>query len=275
MINKYCRALTSLVLLSSVVSGQSVEEFDTVMPDTKVKSVRQQTSPRANLSQVAEMIVEQTNAFRKKQELRPLKVDAKLAETAQYFANFMARTKKYGHHADEKTPSERADEHGYDFCIVLENIGFAFRSTGFEESTLTNKFVEGWKNSEGHRENMVDSDIVETGVAVARSEEEPQYFAVQMFGRPHSKAIRFQITNVAGEEVEYTVSRKNKEQSFTLPPRATRTHTQCRPSHLDLSGTKEDDKLQVRDGRKFLVSKEAEGLQVTASKSEDLAQPAK
>lgn len=266
-------ALLLLAMFAAPAQSQSVEEFDSVSADENEPS-SPDTSSKADLSKVTKMIIQQTNAFRRKNELRSLKVDDELTEAAQYFADFMARTKKYGHGADDQTPSQRANEYGYDHCIVLENIAYAFRSTGFEEQPLTEKFVEGWKNSEGHRENMLDPDIFETGVAVSRSEDKPQYFAVQMFGRPHSKAIQFRITNRAGEEVEYTVSRRNKEQSFKLPPLATRTHTQCRPSQLDLGWTEAKDKLSASDGRQFIVKKDGEkGLQIQTDTSEEAAKP--
>jgi hypothetical protein len=51
---------------------------------------------------------------------------------------------------------------------------------------------------------------------------------VQLFGRPASAQIRFSITNNTPDEVEYTIG----DQGFTLPPRYTRTHKQCRESEL-------------------------------------------
>ena len=42
---------------------------------------------------------------------------------------------------------------------------------------------------------MLDADATETGISVARSEHTGYYYAVQMFGRPKSDAIEFQISN--------------------------------------------------------------------------------
>src|SRR5690348_5864168 len=73
---------------------------------------------RPELERVAELVRERTDQFRGEHDREPLKVSDKLAAAARYFADFMARTDKYGHEADGKEPSERAKEHGYDYCIV-------------------------------------------------------------------------------------------------------------------------------------------------------------
>ena len=80
---------------------------------------------------------------------------------------------------------------------------------------LTRKFVTGWKNFEGHRENMLDPDTYETGVAVSRNEK-GEYYAVQMFGRPRGKAIKFAISNMSSETLEYAIQRGNGQAKFTL-----------------------------------------------------------
>ena len=177
-----------------------------------------------DLARVAEMIVTKTNEFRKKEKREPVAVDKKLAATVQYFAGYMARENEYGHTADGKRPSERAKAHGYDYCIVAENIAYVFDPKGFTAEQLADKFTTGWKESPEHRKNMLDADVTETAVAVARSEKTGHYYAVQMFGRPKSAAIKFDIGNDSGEAVKYAIG----DQTFDLPPGVTRTHTVCR-----------------------------------------------
>ncbi|HUG66617.1 MAG TPA: CAP domain-containing protein [Pirellulaceae bacterium] len=264
-------ALVSAVfmLIGGFARAQSVEEFDVVSPEVEGEHPANRPTSQANVSKVADSIIEQTNTFRAEHGHRALRSDAKLQETAQYFADFMARTRKYGHEADDQKPSERADQHGYAYCIVLENIAYTYRSTGFGVEELTRKFVTGWKNSEGHRENMLDPDTYETGVAVSRNEK-GEYYAVQMFGRPQGKTIKFAISNMSGETLEYAIQRGNGQAKFKLPARATRTHTQCRPSHLDLGWTTEKDELPTADGRKFVIRESpSEGLQVSVADSDE------
>jgi hypothetical protein len=175
----------------------------------------------------------------------------------------MARTDKYGHTADGNRPSQRAKQHGYEYCIVLENIAYAYRSTGFTEEGLAEKFTQGWIDSPGHRENMLDRDVTETGVAVAHSDQSGNYYAVQMFGRPKSQNFEFTVANESGEVIRYELA----GQVFPLPPRYTRTHQQCRPSPMTFRLAGEDDErsnktVQPDRGDRFIVHGENGQLQV-------------
>jgi hypothetical protein len=183
----------------------------------------------------------------------PVQSDAKLQETAQSFANYMADTDRYGHTADDRRPAERAAAKEYKYCIVLENIAYAFRSSGYDASGLADQFVSGWKKSPGHRKNMLDPDVTETGVAIARSEKTGYYYAVQLFGRPKSASIEFSIENRAAADIDYSIG----EHSYSLPPRYTRTHTVCRPPQVAFQwpDSKEDPaRLSPADGDHFLVT---------------------
>src|SRR2546423_1438495 len=79
-------------------------------------------------ARVGKDIVRRTNDFRRDQGREAVAVNGKLAETAAYFAGYMARTDTYGHTADGKRPAQRATAHGYDYCIVLENIAYRYNS---------------------------------------------------------------------------------------------------------------------------------------------------
>ena len=137
-----------------------------------------------DLPQAEERIVDGTNAFRRAQGLPRVRIDPKLARTAQSFADYMARTDQLAHAADGKQPWERASLEGYDHCFISENIGYQFRSVGFDTAGLAAALVQGWKDSPGHRRNMVQRDVTDTGVGLARSARTGRYYAVQMFGRP-------------------------------------------------------------------------------------------
>lgn len=184
--------------------------------------------PAADMAEAVQLIVADTNQFRVDQQLSKVNPAAKLTETAQYFANYMAENDKYGHTADGRRPADRAKEHGYEYCIVLENIAYQYRSTEISATELATKFFEGWKNSPGHRKNMLDPDVTETGVAIARSDKTGYYYAVQMFGRPRSASIDFEIINRSGESVDYKLG----DRSFELPPRYIRSHAMCRPQAI-------------------------------------------
>src|SRR5690606_15257530 len=141
--------------------------------------------------------------------------DEDLAKTAAEFARYMARTDKYGHRADDRSPSERATAQGYQYCLVSENIAYQFQTQGFQTAKLVEGFVDGWKDSPGHRENMLEPAVTQTGVAVAQSETTGVFYAVQMFGRPQSAKIGFRLANPTEVSLEYQLG----GQKFSLPPR--------------------------------------------------------
>ena len=85
----------------------------------------------ADPAQVASGIFEHTNAFRQQQGREKLKHDARLTKAASAFAAYMARTGKYGHGADGRTPAQRAEAQGYKYCTIAENIAFQYSSAGF------------------------------------------------------------------------------------------------------------------------------------------------
>lgn len=242
--------VTAGLMLPATAQAQAVEEDETevLVPKTKAKA----PANRPDLSAAAKLIIRQTNDFREGEKLPKVEVNAKLGETARYFADFMARTDKYGHTADGKRPADRAKKHGYDYCLVSENIAYQYNSAGFTTAQLAREFFEGWKHSPGYRKNMLDPDVTETGVAVARSEETGYYYAVQMFGRPKSKAIEFAITNESEDTVEYKIG----DRTFPLPPRLIRTHQRCRPSEVTFrwpGAEGEARVVQPSNGDRFVV----------------------
>ena len=211
-----------------------------------------------DLGKAREQILQQVNDFRGSQKLGPVEADAELQKVAEEFAKYMARTGRYGHNADGRTPTERAEAAGYDYCIVSENIAYRFNSAGFTSAELTDGFFEGWKDSPEHRHNMLDADVTQTGMAIAKGDGHT-YYAVQMFGRPKSMQITFKLANRSGENVEYTLG----GETFDLPPRYTRTHHVCRPPSVKLPWRQEP--LKPADGEEYVVEAGDGGLTITRS----------
>ena len=186
--------------------------------------------------------------------LAAVEPNLQLLKTARYFADFMARTDKYGHHADGSAPSDRAGKFGYEYCIISENIAYQFSSAGFGTQQLAVRLFEGWQNSPEHRKNMLDPNVSDTAVAIALSADTGHYYAVQIFGRPKSQTIQFSVANHAGVAVEYTVD----DQTFPLPPRVTRTHQVCRPPVVSLRGAS----VEPRNGQSLVVANDDGAVQL-------------
>ncbi len=223
-------ALLALTAFAAASAGQSVEESDESTLETGDSVTAAAEAPP--LEQVEQRIVELTNQFRRENGLSPLTRDGQLAAAAGDFAAYMARTDRYGHHADGRRPSQRAAAHGYEHCIVAENIAYQYRSTGFTAQELANGLFKGWKNSPEHRRNMLDPDVTQTGVGVARSDRTAHYYGVHLFGRPREARIEFSLQNRTGRTVEYALGK----QRYRLEPRYILRHTTCRPSTVVFPG---------------------------------------
>ena len=181
-----------------------------------------------NIERVERLVFDQVNAFRKAHDVPALKLNEELNEAARDFAAFMASHDKYGHEADGREPAERVAAKGYEYCIVAENIAYDYSSIGFATRELAKSLVEGWENSPPHRRNMLDPDLDETGIGIAYSRKSEKYYAVQDFGRPKSKEIKFEITNESPVTVSYRIDQKR----FDVPPRSTMMHQVCRPPKI-------------------------------------------
>jgi hypothetical protein len=204
-----------------------------------------------DVDQVAGRVVQLANGARQAEKRPPVAPDPRLAATARYFARYMAEADQLGHEADGATPADRARRHGYDHCLVLENIAFEFHSAGFSIEGLAGQFVQGWLRSPGHRANLLDADATETGVAVARSAKTGRYYAVQMLARPKSQSIRFEIANRSGAAAHYRIG----ERRFTLAPLQIRTHEECRPGELVLAAAGETVTITPANGGRFVISR--------------------
>ena len=221
--------MLSALLLPTGGIAQVAENADSESTATLDARQDDQPEPR-ELPEVVEQIIAQSRAFRQQQERSDVEIDPHLTETARYFAQYMAKTNQYGHQADGQRPSQRAKAHGYEYCMVSENIGYLFSTQPLAADELARRFVEGWKESPKHRENMLEPAVTQIGAAVAQSQASGYYFAVQMLGRPESAAIRFELTNETQTVLRYRLG----EQWLELPPGYTRLHQRCQTGEVTL-----------------------------------------
>jgi hypothetical protein len=165
----------------------------------------------------------------------------------------MARNDRFGHTADGQQPADRAVAHGYAFCIIAENIG-EFRAPGMDTGALAEQLVRGWQRSPEHRENLLDTDVTDTGAGVARNAATGSYVAVQLFGLPKSASITFSLANRTDGAVAYRIGGDR----FTLPPATIRTHETCGAAPLALDGGPPRGRTPV-DGEQLAVVRAPDG----------------
>jgi uncharacterized protein YkwD len=217
---------------------------------------------RADLGSTERLVVEATNEFRREEGVGAVKPNPALAKAAQDFADYMARTDRYGHNADGRDPADRARSHGYDYCLVAENIAYLYRSAGLRTAELAGGIVEGWKHSPEHRKNMLEAAATDTAVAVARSDRSGRYYAVQMFGRPKSERIEFRITNAAPQTVSYRIA----GQEYSLRAREGRIHGLCGPDDLTLhagaGASARSTQVRPNRGDRLVVVSEPGGVSI-------------
>lgn len=258
-----------LLFIPSPAAGQQseVREEHADTPDAAADAPVSGAAESPDLSRVEQRIIKLTNEFRAKEQRELVRPNAELTAAAEYFAGYMARTGRYGHTADGKRPSQRAEDHGYKYCLVSENIATQYNSAGFEGEALAEAFTQGWIDSPGHRRNMLEQSVVDTGVAVARGPG-GTYYAVQMFGRPEAMQVRLKVSNRSKVQTRYRLG----DQVFSLPPRVTRTHQRCDTPelHFELhdpgrgksppsnSGTA-DRTIRPADGDHYIVEQVADG----------------
>jgi uncharacterized protein YkwD len=117
------------------------------------------------------------NAERRRQGLPALAYNEQLNEMAVIQARNMARFQKMSHvlpQANLPTLGDRARYVAYPFGRLAENVAL-----GYPDAETV---VQGWMTSKGHRANILNSDVVETGIAIARSSAGGLYYC-QVFGR--------------------------------------------------------------------------------------------
>jgi uncharacterized protein YkwD len=237
--------LTALFLTPWPAQAQKLKELSS--EETRLTPQSTRAAPRsAKLARVAKSIVKATNQFRRQNDRGKLRVNQPLSRAAQYFAECIARTGKISHTADSKEPWDRVADYGYEYCLVAENIALRYSSSGYSARDLVRGFMKSWKNSPGHRKNMLDPDVTEIGVGVARSKE-GKYYAVQDFARPKSDTIRFRISNDTNTRIEYSVGVK----SYTIRPRYTISHWRCRRPRLKIQLLGENQAASTQGGQEF------------------------
>ncbi|WP_372716487.1 CAP domain-containing protein [Novipirellula sp.] len=218
-----------LLVLCGVLGSPTAESADPVPDETMVQQVKR-------------AIVKQTNTFRKEHNLDAVTGDENLMKCASDFANFMAKTSKYGHNADGQTPAQRAKAAGYEYCVVRENIAYRTNTGDVTAESLIDIFVQGWIESPPHRENMLAEYVTDTGVAVATTDD-VTYYAVQLFGRPKSQAIKIQIRNETSE-LQTLISEANDSQDeIEMPPRTIIKMTRCFPTTVWLKDGESEMRL--------------------------------
>ena len=134
----------------------------------------------------AESVLTAINAARAKAGCKPLHLDARLVAAAKAHARAMAEQNFFSHAGkDGSRFSSRIARQGYDYRTAAENIAAGQKSAG--------QVVSSWLKSSGHRRNILNCRMTDTGIAVVyQADDRPirgnpaplRYYWVQVFAAP-------------------------------------------------------------------------------------------
>lgn len=140
-------------------------------------------------AEVERRVLDEANAFRRRQGLAVLVREPRLDLAARGFARSLTGLRRFDHDADGRDPADRVEATGYRWCSVAENLAWQFDSRGFQAAELSGRLVDGWIASPGHRRNLLDDRVSQTGVGVVQARD-GRWFAVQLFARPEATGPR-------------------------------------------------------------------------------------
>lgn len=160
------------------------------------------------LSRESQKVIDLTNQFRIEEGVAGLVENTQLTRAAYQKCQDMLIDQYFAHVSPEKeTLSTWLSRVGYDFKVAGENLALGFSSA--------ERLVEAWKDSPSHRDNLLDSEYSQIGVAFASG----QYngsdttLAAQYFGNP---LVKTQEKQTAPKEPQ-TEGPKPEEEKSSSP----------------------------------------------------------
>ncbi|WP_186578588.1 CAP domain-containing protein [Aquibacillus kalidii] len=102
-------------------------------------------------------VIELTNQVRRENGLTPLELEPTLAKVAQEKAEDMAANDYFSHTSPTYgSPFDMLKQFGISYTAAAENIALGQQTP--------QEVMDGWMNSPGHRENIMDPDVTHIGV---------------------------------------------------------------------------------------------------------------
>ena len=130
-------------------------------------------------------IVSLTNAQREQHKVPAVKENPKLTKAAEARVKDMFDKDYWDHFApDGKEPWDAIKAQTYEYSYAGENLAKGF--------TDANSTVQAWMNSQTHKENLLNSNYEEIGIAVASGNLKGRNttIIVQLFASPFEKGVK-------------------------------------------------------------------------------------
>lgn len=166
---------------------EGISEVSADRSDSRDRASEEARSDAPTASHFVQRIVRLTNAFRKKHQLGPVKLNAALTEAAQSYAEKMALEGFFEHNSSDGTgPGERISDAGYHWNLWGENIGCGYETP--------ENVVQAWIESAGHRVNLLNKKFTEIGVG----------YAVGKAPHEHSNEFSYWVQDFGSRRRAYT-----------------------------------------------------------------------
>lgn len=121
-----------------------------------------QAKTPANISQIAQQVIDLTNAERQRNGLPALKADAQLSGVAQKKSTDMQQNNYFSHTSPTYgSPFDMMRDFGVTYKTAGENIA--------QGQQTPQQVVQAWMNSEGHRKNILSRDFTHIGVGYEKN----------------------------------------------------------------------------------------------------------
>ena len=178
------------------------EFFNEILSEETLDNISNTFIPEFSASKIESLVFQYTNEERNKHGKSSLTNDARLASIARGHSYDMGNRGFFDHDTPEGLePTDRANNAGHScrkdygsyYTIgIAENIaqhwlytsymtiGIKSSYTWHSEESLAREIVDGWMNSPGHRENILDSDYDRLGVGISITKDDAVY-ATQNF----------------------------------------------------------------------------------------------
>ena len=164
---------TIILIIILIIGSAVVDEF---FPDSAIPSTS--NTNEKDLAKIARDIHELVNEERVSRGIDPLVWNSQIAEIALLHSQDMARNNYYEHvNLQGQDPTSRGIEEGY-YCEKIigayiysglsENLMWM---DGYARNAIAKESIEGWLlSTEGHKENMLDTRKLYSGVGVAMAD---------------------------------------------------------------------------------------------------------
>lgn len=146
------------------VKEENNVQNENVQSEEQNKDVEKQKDENDNnLHPFEQEVVELTNQEREKQGLAPLEIDSELSLVSKDKSKDMLNNQYFSHDSPTYgSPFDMMEQYGISYRTAGENIA--------KGQSSPEEVVDGWMNSPGHRENILNGDFTHIGVGYVEQE---------------------------------------------------------------------------------------------------------